>query len=443
MNPLRAASLGRRLLIGQSLGLLLTGVLLLLCSAWAMKQELDEQLDIQLGQTADLLLRLAPLHRDGQLVRGTAADRQGRAPWFLVEHQSEVVMRSPDAPPRLDDLALRPGLQTREWQGRRWRVLLRQVDEYRVGVAEDQARRLVLVREAFESWPWLGALSLAALLLLTAWGLRRALRPLLWLEAAVRARRVEALDPLQPPELPSELQPVVQALNGLFERIATQREHERRFTADAAHELRTPIAALRAQAEVAQGAEERPAERRRALQAVLRACDRAAHLVDQMLTLARLDGTEGDDAGAAVDLAVLARALCAELLDAYPDRTADLELIEPPSGVTPPWPGSALLLRLLLRNLIDNALRYSRPGQPVRVMLGAQELSVEDGGAGMDEDALRQLGLRRFWRGASASGTPGSGLGWSIVRRCADQLGLRLEAQRSPLGGLAARVRRA
>jgi two-component system sensor histidine kinase QseC len=248
---------------------------------------------------------------------------------------------------------------------------------------------------------------------------------------------------------------------------------ERRFTADAAHELRTPIAAIRAQAQVALAATEE-APRRHALQAVLQGCERATRLVEQLLTLSRLEA-EGAPALQPVALDELARQVLAELAPTALDRGQELALEAAPGCRVQAEP---TLAAVLLRNLVDNAIRYSPSGARVLVRLapageaapagrdsaidagtravaGPQaqapqdarvpadaigvRLCVEDSGPGLDEAQRARLG-ERFFR-VLGSGASGSGLGWSIVRRIAAAHGARVAVGRSEaLGGLAVRV---
>jgi two-component system sensor histidine kinase QseC len=238
------------------------------------------------------------------------------------------------------------------------------------------------------------------------------------------------------------MQPLVAALNGLFARIAQLLEAERRFTADAAHELRTPIAAIRAQAQVALAAASDEGERRHALEATLIGCDRAAHLVDQLLTLSRLEYAAPAPA-TALDVSALARRVVADLapLALAKQQSIELDAAQPCSAR-----GDEALLGALLRNLVDNAIRYSPPSARVRVAVapGAAEarkveLTVEDSGPGMTDEHRAHLG-ERFFR-VLGNEQPGSGLGWSIVRRIAAAHGATIDVGRSAaLGGLRVRV---
>ena len=155
---------------------------------------------------------------------------------------------------------------------------------------------------------------------------------------------------------------MVDALNGLFGRIGALMESERRFTADAAHELRTPIAAIRAQAQVAL-AEPDDALRRHALQATLQGCDRATRLVEQLLTLSRLESADAP-ALAVLDLSALVRGVVGELAPKALDKQQRIELDAAPDCRVQ---GEATLLAVLVRNLVDNAIRYSPTGARVQV----------------------------------------------------------------------------
>jgi len=231
----------------------------------------------------------------------------------------------------------------------------------------------------------------------------------------------------------------VQTLNGLLERIDRMVQIERRFTADAAHELRTPIAAIRMQAQVALGAGDDVAGRNHALQTTLAGCDRASHLVDQLLTLARLEAASAAPA-LPVDLGALARRVAAELVYVALGRQQEITVLV---DADCPVAANEALLGVLVRNLVDNALRYSPDGARVDVMVhrhaNGAVLQVQDSGPGMAQDAIAHLG-ERFFRVLGNDQT-GSGLGWSIVRRLLDVFGAEAQIGRSQeLGGLLVRV---
>ena len=263
--------------------------------------------------------------------------------------------------------------------------------------------------------------------LLAAWiwfATRRGLAPLDAIAAEVGQRAPERLEPLMPAAAPREIRPLLGALNDLLSRVEQALDSERRFTADAAHELRTPLAAIAAQAQVAQRARD-AAERDHALAQIAVGSRRASRLVEQLLMLARLDPA-APLPRAALRLDRLAAEVCADHGAAALEKQIALELDAPQETVVA---GNADLLRILLRNLLDNALRYTPAGGQVRVVVGEERgrvmLAVCDSGPGIPAGD-RENALRRFQRFAGQE-IAGSGLGLSIVARIAELHGARLE----------------
>jgi two-component system sensor histidine kinase QseC len=285
--------------------------------------------------------------------------------------------------------------------------------------------------------------SMLALPLLAAlmwWAVRKAMAPLDALGHSLRSRAPDSTVPLPRDSLPTEMRPMVDELNALLRRIEGMVASERRFTADAAHELRTPIAAIRTQAQVAMGAVDDAEERRHALQSTLAGCDRAARLVDQLLTLARLDAPASAAASGRTDLSALARSVAADMAPQALARGQDLELQAPQPC---PVAIDEVLPRVLLRNLLDNASRYAGDGAriavSVAVVRGWVQLTVQDSGPGLSPAEMARLG-ERFFRALGTAQT-GSGLGWSIVRRIAQATGAQVEVTHSAsLGGLQVQV---
>jgi two-component system sensor histidine kinase QseC len=306
-----------------------------------------------------------------------------------------------------------------------------------VHVGEELESRTVILRALLRSllWPTLLALPVLAL---GAWAtVHGSIAPLRRLGQRLGQRRPDELESLQLEDAPAEVSPLVEALNALFARIGALLELERRFTADAAHELRTPIAAIRAQAQVALAADDE-ATRRHALGATLEGCDRTSRLIDQLLTLSRADAERLTPHG--VDVGALARRVAAEIAPRALARRQTLAL-QVAEGCC--VQGDETLLAVLVRNLLDNALRYSPPSAEVLLQVQPQgdrvQLTVEDSGPGLDEAQRARLG-ERFFR-VPGSESSGSGLGWSIVRRIAASHHAEVHARPSArLGGLAVDV---
>lgn len=248
----------------------------------------------------------------------------------------------------------------------------------------------------------------------------RGLEPLDEVAAELGRRAPERLDPVAPATAPCEVRPLLEALNALFARVDRAMQNERAFTADAAHELRTPLAAIAAQAQVATRARD-AAERDHALAQLAAGARRASHLVEQLLTLARLDPA-GRPAMSEVRLDRLAAEVCAEHGAAALDKQIVLEL-DAPAAVS--VMANEVMLRSLLRNLIDNAVRYTPAGGKVGVAVTTRKLTVSDSGPGIPA-SKREVALRRLHRLAGQD-IEGSGLGLSIVARIAELHGATLE----------------
>lgn len=439
-----AGSLRRRLLLG-GVG---SVVLMWLVAAWFTwrdaEHELGELLDAHLAQAAALLVApAAHEHFHEELfARAPHLHRYATRVVFQVWHEGQLMQGSGNAPSQ-PLTTLRSGFETTDIGGQRWRVFATVGDapDIQIYVGERLDVRATILRAVLHSLMWPLLLGLPLLALAAWWAVRLGLAPLDRLSATLARRQPDALEPVSLHRAPAELQPLVVALNALLVRVSRLIDTERRFTADAAHELRTPIAGIRAQAQVARGATG-DEERRHALDQLLQGCDRAAHLIDQLLMLARVDAGAGEGSGSQ-ELGALVRLAVAEQLPAVLARGQSIDVQADEAC----WvSGSPVWVAVLLRNLLDNASRYAGLQARLRVSVTVCDdqplLTVEDSGPGLPEADLQRLG-ERFYRAETglASGQPGSGLGWSIVRRVAQVIGLQVQPDRSPeLGGLRVRV---
>jgi two-component system sensor histidine kinase QseC len=410
-----------------------------------VRHELDELLDGHLAQAAALLVvqQTGEIEDDSPGVNAPSLHRYAPKVAFQVFHEGQLSLRSSNAPaqPMLESNAhTANGFGTVAMAGATWRVFATSGLErdVRVFVGEQVESRNSILWAVMRSslGPLLFALPLMAL---AAWlAVRQGVAPLRLLGHALAQRGPLALQPIALKGAPSEMMPMLDALNGLFGRIAELMEAERRFTADAAHELRTPIAGIRAQAQVALGAK-REDERLHALQSTLRGCDRATRLVEQLLTLSRLE-SGAEHTLVAVDLAALARQVVA---DAAPLALSKQQAIEVDATGPCTVRGDATLLSVMVRNLVDNAIRYGPPGATVKLAIsstqGVVKLSLDDSGPGMSSTDMERIG-ERFFR-VVGNGQDGSGLGWSITRRIAAVHRAAVRVARSPsLGGLSVEV---
>jgi two-component system sensor histidine kinase QseC len=325
-----------------------------------------------------------------------------------------------------------------------WRVYYLQAPEGEWLVAAGQRlhERDELVWDLIGSQllPWL--LVLPVLLAAMAWAVRQALAPVRALAEDLQRRSADDLRPVAEAQAPTELRPLLGAMNGLFTRIETTLARERRFTADAAHELRTPLAVLRAQWDVQRHAAT-DAERRHAEAKLGAGLDRLDRLVSQMLLLSRVDASERLARTEPIDWAAVVEQALSDVLPLAERRRIDLGVDWPPESSAPfPLQGDAALLGVLLRNLLDNAVRYAPEASAVTLRFGADTLAVENTGPALTPEALARLG-ERFHRTEGQAET-GSGLGLSIAQRVAALHGLRLQHGPGDGGqGVVATLRRA
>ena len=301
-----------------------------------------------------------------------------------------------------------------------------------IAVAETMAKRKALAREIL----WDILLPQFVLILvagMAVWvGVGRGLLPLSALRQQISSRSPRDLGPLPLDYSPQEVQPLVQALNALLGRLRAAIETQQRFVADAAHQLRTPLAGLKTQAELALRESEMPAIRHSLMQ-MKTASEQTARLANQLLSLARAEpGSDRSESRTGLDLEVLAREVTTNWIQPALDKGIDLGFGEP--SVSAPIEGNPILLRELISNLIDNAVRYTQPGGQVTVSVGRQDgdviLSVTDNGPGIAE-AERTRVFERFYR-VLGTRQDGAGLGLAIVREIAERHGARVRLEAGP-----------
>ncbi len=300
-------------------------------------------------------------------------------------------------------------------------------------VAETRGKRSKLATEIIKGVmvPQFIILPLAVLLVWMA--LVRGIRPLSDLEQRIRARKPDDLSPIEDRHVPQEVAPLVSSINDLLDRLKTSLSTQRRFLADAAHQLKTPLAGLRMQAEMAQQAA--PGEDiHRSLQQIAKSSMRATHTVNQLLALARAETTGRTLPTSQIDLADLVTEVIEDSVPRALDKRIDLGY-EGPDHVPAEclMHGNPTLLRELVRNLVDNAINYTPAGGVVTVRVlvdrysGVQVLQVEDNGPGIPEEE-RGLVLEPFYR-ALGTNVDGSGLGLAIVHEIAQQHGASLQME--------------
>jgi two-component system sensor histidine kinase QseC len=433
-------------------------------------QEIEEVFDAGLSQSVQTLLTLAedealgpgdPIvltdHRDRQELYNIPKERLNE--YFTVGDEvvghryetklafqvwrgDELRLRSLTAPEV--PMAHSIGYTDQLFGNKNWRVFGYRdpVDGIVVYVAEQKEIRAELA-EYFTSDTLMPLILALPVLGVVMWaGVRNGLLPLQRFARDVAQRRAEDANPLDTAKTPDEVRSIAISINGLFSRVAKALERERRFTADAAHELRTPLASLKTQAQVALRSRN-DEERNVALHQIVSGVDRATRLIEQMLTLARLEPGSAEGIFVELDLAQVAKEVVMELDAQANSKHIDLGVVaEGEQSMT--IKANRIAVAILIRNLVDNAIRYTPEWGVVDVVLrnteGNCELTVTDNGPGVAESERERV-LDRFYRGQSGVVATGCGLGLSIVQRIADLHRAKIELATPPGGkGLLVKV---
>lgn len=303
-----------------------------------------------------------------------------------------------------------------------------------VQVAETLDKRVQLANEIIKGVILPQFIILPIALALVWFALSRGLSPLAELQQRIRERRSDDLSPIEPGQVPEEIAPLVSSLNEMLDRLSLSIEMQKRFIADAAHQMKTPLAGMRMQSELALR-ETNPDEIHRSLEQLSKSSESATRLVNQLLALARAEHqTPQTKPFVPLELTELARSVVHDWVQSSFAHRIDLGFEQPGHPVM--VRGDPLMLRELLSNLIDNALRYTPAGGSVtvRVRASAMEeqaiLEIEDTGPGIPP-AERAHVFERFYR-ILGSNVEGSGLGLSIVREIAQQHDARVDIFNNP-----------
>ncbi|NML16878.1 ATP-binding protein [Azohydromonas caseinilytica] len=437
MSPMRAQlprSLRARLLWMLLAAILLTALAQGVVAYGTARDEADQIFDYHMQQMALAL-------RPGLTARGLPEAAEAENFDFVVQVWTADGLRVFQSARRaqLPQRAVL-GFSDVEAHGSTYRVFSLQTRTQVIQVAQDMAARRAMARAlALRTVAPIGVL--APLLMLVAWAVvSSSLAPVQRLQRQVASRQADDLGEVREQALPEEIQPLVDELNLLFARVRQAFEAQKSFVADAAHELRSPLAALKLQVQGLQRASDAPT-RERAIQRLAAGIDRATRLVEQLLVLARhQSGAAAAAPAQPVALAEVARLAVADAMPQAQARGIDLGVPQADAGETEGHPEA---LRILMRNLLDNALKYTPAGGTVDLSVKrdgvALVLAVEDSGPGIPE-AERARVFDRFHRVPGSEG-PGSGLGLAIVKAIAEMHGAALRLEQSPrLGGLRVEV---
>ncbi|WP_409319209.1 ATP-binding protein [Pseudomonas sp. KCJK9016] len=441
----------RRRTLTLMIGLLLAGISVIsVFNLHDSNHEIAEVYDAQLAQNARLLqgvMRMpmesrqqAALYRAFNSALGEAVSRgdghpyEGKIAFQVWKPTGEILVHTASAP-SFRTLPTQPGFSdVVDLENRHWRAFLLEDPQNGlhiwVGEREDVRADLVdrIVRHTL--WPnVIGSLILAAMVWLAiGWGLK----PLANMASTLRARHSGSLEPLQLAPLPSELEPMQAALNRMLAQIQEVLGRERRFIADAAHEMRTPLAVLRVHAQnlLEAGTEQ---ERRESLQFLISGVDRASRLVNQLLTMARLEPKSDPPELQRIDLGATVRSSLAQLTPWLLSRQLELDFED--SARPLHIMASPAAIDIALNNLVTNAANFTPQGGVITVLISQSEgfchLIVEDQGPGIDETDRMRLFERFYSRG----NPEGAGLGLAIVYIIATRLGGRIALVNRAQGG--------
>ncbi len=246
------------------------------------------------------------------------------------------------------------------------------------------------------------------------------------LQTAITERSPNSLEKIEVTGLPKEISPLLHELNDLLSKVKISVEHEKRFTADAAHELRTPLAAIKAQAEVIKLEKVFDPT---AFDNLIESCDRSSRLIDQLLALSRVETSVNSFEK---DNLSISEFIAQQIAYAYPQIEAKFQVIEFDDSGQHRVKINKTLLEILFRNLLDNAIRYSPQKGKINVSVSQKDghiyLSIEDSGTGLSQDQINELGVRFQRLGQIDS--YGSGLGWSIIKKIALVESLRIHVSK-------------
>lgn len=417
-----------------------TGAIWLFAAGWiylSSRSELEHVLDTRLQEAARMVHSLVAggnISAAAQAISLPDAAYERQLSCQIWSLDGRLVARSGGAP---EEALAGPaeGFSERAVSGEPWRVytILDTDKGVRVMVGDRIGLRYRLVRDLVAGLlaPMLLVVPLLGLLIWISLG--RGLLPLNAVAREIAGRDAEDMRPLAPGTAPVEVRPLIGAINALFARVEAARRHERDLTAFAAHELRTPLAGLKTQAQIALAAGDGPT-RDGALRHILVSVDRTARLVRQLLVLAKLEAGTAPSGSELIDAGALIR----DVVQQTP-KPADAQVC-----IAPELDGLRLradreALHLAIRNLHENALAYIRPGGRVRWFGVADGIGVEDDGPGIPPDELPRV-TERFYRGSGKTAA-GSGLGLTIVDLAAARIGARLTLRnREDAGGLRAVV---
>ncbi len=391
--------------------------------------EVEELFDANLAQSARVLLGLAvqeakersaqkikiinPIEKRGHKYESKIA--------VVVRYANGAVMLQSASAPKLPFTTDVHGFQDYKVNDQLWRTFSLRDDETgtSIQVAESYAIRNELAGDIIRDTFMPFAFFIPILALLVWLSIGRSLAPLKRLAREVSRRHPDSLDPISIEQVPQEVLPLIESLNTLLVKLHGALENERRFTGDAAHELRTPLAAIKTQAQVLQRADNTGVFKH-TINNILQGVDRATHLVEQLLTMARMDAQESVQDNEQTDLFAVTRSVISDYGQMAIDKSIEISLQTDCESC--PVQGESNILGIMIRNLVDNGIRYTPERGKVIISIEVDKngtrLCVTDTGPGISQEEHRHI-FERFKRLPEGTSN-GTGLGLSIVLRIAE-----------------------
>jgi len=424
----------RNRLLAILLGLfLLTWFSMMIMTYINTRHEIEEVFEARLADSVGVLFDLTEhvneaatqhIYHESTLERGPHHAYQNKL-IFQVWRNDSLLLRSENTPD--ERITTVEGYSDITLNNESWRFLSYNyaTDNLYIIVGENYSVRNELTLSIITNVFWPILIAVPALTLLILFGIQRGLLPLNRLSGEIAARSPTQLSPVSTEDLPQEVIPMISSLNELLNRLSYALDSERRFTADAAHELRTPLAALKAQAQVASRSDNKD-ERISAIEKIILGTDRMTRMVEQLLTLARLDPEDAAKQHCQIDLEKIIESVSSELAPEALAKKIHFELIRKGDCSIM---GQTTALSILSRNLIDNAIRYTPQDEQITITVKAEDhrviFSVRDSGPGIPENERQRI-FDRFYR-ILGNNANGSGLGLSIVKRIVDMHSASLE----------------
>ncbi len=423
-------SIKRFLLIYITLAILVIYALISYASYWVSKEELNELYDANLQQVASAIAAqhlaiedVTHLYSNNQVGTGLKIKSEEELYVRVITKDGAVLYVShPQAKVPHPSVA---GLSTQKYQNNQWRFFAVKVNQETIQVAQSLKLRKKTIKDTAISLMLSQLLFIPVLVILIFYAIRKALSPLSALSAEIKHRESLNLKPFSDDKIPTEIKPLVHSLNIFMAKVSDMVGVLKRFTSDAAHELRTPITALKLQLTLIEQSSS-DAEREVAIQNLKTGINRSEQLVSQLLTLARIEPNSQAKENQSINMLNLIKESIEGLLPLAHEKCIDLGLNTSEVFVISGVPQN---IAILINNIVDNAIRYTPINGKVDISLFSDSqniiLEVNDSGVGIATHELERV-FERFYRGDNQN-IDGSGLGLSIVKEIATQHGAYIQ----------------